>query len=127
VENSALLLQALEDEPEKVEALFAEATVENAFDSNTQTTRKYEGISYALDEFISSFLSGDTNSGYRGAYNTHLESIRAQNKRIDERIESMETYLEQREKTLSDGFMRMEEMQSKMNTQLQTLTNSFKK
>ena len=42
------------------------------------------------------------------------------------RIDDMERYLEQREKT-HDGFMRMEEMQSQLNTQLQTLQNSFKK
>ena len=91
------------------------------------TYRPYQGLSDGLDEFISAFLSGDPDSGYKGAYNTHIESIRSQNKRIDERIEDMERYLEQREKTLSDGFMRMEEMQSQLNTQLQTLQNSFKK
>ena len=98
-----------------------------AYDANTSSYRSYQGISNALDEFISAFLSGDENTGYRGAYNTHIESIRSQNKRIDERIEDMERYLEQREKTLSDGFMRMEEMQSQLNTQLQTLQNSFNK
>ena len=46
---------------------------------------------------------------------------------IDERIEDMNRYLEQREKALSTGFIRMEEMQSKINTQMQTLQNSFKK
>ena len=59
-----------------------------------------------------------------------LEAIVAyvrKNKRLDERIEDYESYIEQREKTLSEGFMRMEEMQSKLNTQLQTLQNSFKK
>ena len=127
VKNSALLTEALEDEPEKVQALFAEETVESAFDLNSNTNRKYEGISYAVDDFITSFLSGDSGSGYKGAYNTHIESIRSQNKRLDERIEDYESYIEQREKTLSEGFMRMEEMQSKLNTQLQTLQNSFKK
>ena len=121
VKNSALLTEALEDEPEKVQALFAEETVESAFDLNSNTNRKYEGISYAVDDFITSFLSGDSGSGYKGAYNTHIESIRSQNKRLDERIEDYESYIEQREKTLSEGFMRMEEMQSKLNTQLQTL------
>jgi flagellar capping protein FliD len=97
-----------------------------AFDLNSGTYRPYQGLSDGLDEFISAFLTGDEDSGYKGAYNTHIESIRSQNKRIDERIEDMERYLEQREKTLSDGFMRMEEMQSQLNTQLQTLQNSFK-
>jgi flagellar capping protein FliD len=97
-----------------------------AYDANTSSYRTYQGVASAIDEFISAFLSGDSDSGYKGAYNTHIESIRSQNKRIDERIEDMERYLEQREKTLSDGFMRMEEMQSQLNTQLQTLQNSFK-
>ena len=90
VKNSALLLQALEDEPEKVQALFAEETVDSAFDLNSNSNRKYEGLSYALDDFISSFLSGDSGTGYKGAYNTHVESIKSQNKRIDERIEDYE-------------------------------------
>ena len=166
VKNSALLLQELENNPEKVKALFADVQVEAtktaetadlvnnpktlnnndansptatnavagdtiansaAYDANTSSYRSYQGIASAIDEFISAFLSGDSDSGYKGAYNTHIESIRSQNKRIDERIEDMERYLEQREKTLSDGFMRMEEMQSQLNTQLQTLQNSFKK
>ena len=167
VKNSALLIQELEKNPDKVKALFSDARVEStktadaadilattpktltnndpnsptgtdavagdtiansaAFDANTSSYRSYQGISNAIDEFISAFLSGDSDSGYKGAYNTHIESIRSQNKRIDERIEDMERYLEQREKTLSDGFMRMEEMQSQLNTQLQTLQNSFKK
>ena len=66
-------------------------------------------------------------SNYKGTYTTHIESIKSQNKRLDKRIEDFERYLEQREKTLSEGFMRMEEMQSKLNTQLQTLQNSFNK
>ena len=67
VENSALLLQALNETPEKVEALFSEVTVENAFDQNTQTNRSYQGISYALDDFISNFLSrGMTGRGTKG-------------------------------------------------------------
>ena len=98
-----------------------------AYDLNSGSYRAYQGISDAVDEFISAFLSGDSDSGYKGAYNTHIESVRSQNKRIDDKIEDMERYLEQREKTLSDGFMRMEEMQSQLNTQLQTLQNSFSK
>ena len=105
-------------------SLFADET-ENAFDLNTNTTRKYEGISYALDDFISSFLTGDSGTGYKGAYTTHIESIKSQNERLDDRIEDLENYLEQREETLRAGFMRMEEMQSKINTQMQTLQSSF--
>ena len=126
IKNSALLLQELEQNPDKVKALFTQAAA-TVYDSNTKTTRSYQGVSQAVDEFVSAFLSGDSNSGYKGAYNTHIESVRSQNKRIDDKIEDMERYLEQREKTLSDGFMRMEEMQSQLNTQLQTLQNSFKK
>ena len=125
VENSAMLLQALEEQPEKVQALFAESPVQGAFDLNTNTERDYQGLSHAIDDFITSFLTGDQNSGYRGAYTTHIESIKSQNSRIDDRIEDLEAYLEQREETLRAGFMRMEEMQSKTNTQMQTLQNTF--
>ena len=126
IKNSALLIQELEENPDKVKALFTQATA-TAFDVNTQASRTYQGVSEAVDEFISAFLSGDSDSGYKGAYNTHIESVRSQNKRIDDKIEDLERYLEQRENTLSAGFMRMEEMQSQLNTQLQTLQNSFKK
>ncbi|MBT3635995.1 MAG: flagellar filament capping protein FliD [Opitutae bacterium] len=127
VENSALLLQALSENPEKVEALFSEATVENAFDENTQSSRPYQGISYALDDFISNFLSGDDGTGYKGAYQTHIDSVKSQNERIDDKIEQLERYLKSREDQLSAGFMKMEEMQSKLDTQLQTLQNSLPK
>jgi len=127
VENSALLLQALSENPEKVEALFSEATVENAFDENTQTSRSYQGISYALDDYISNFLSGDDGTGYKGAYQTHIDSMKSQNDRIDDKIEQLERYLKSREDQLSAGFMKMEEMQSKLDTQLQTLQNSLPK
>ena len=120
-----MLLQALEEEPEKVQAFFSEAPVEMAFDSNTNTQRKYQGLSYSVDDFITSFLTGDSDSGYKGAYNTHVDSIKSQNERLDDRIEDLEYYLEQREETLRAGFMRMEEMQSKINTQMQTLQSSF--
>ena len=101
VENSALLLQALNDTPEKVEALFSEVTVENAFDQNTQTNRSYQGISYALDDFISNFLSGDDGTGYKGAYQAHIDSVKTQNERIDDKIEQLERYLKSREDQLS--------------------------
>ena len=125
VKNSALLLQALEEEPEKVQAFFAETPVASAFDLNTNSDRKYGGLSYAVDDFITSFLTGDDATGYKGAYTTHVESIKSQNERLDDRIEDLESYLEQREETLRAGFMRMEEMQSKINTQMQTLQSSF--
>ena len=97
------------------------------YDELTQVDREFKGISHAVDEFISAFLEGNLTSNYKGTYTTHIESIKSQNKRLDKRIEDFERYLEQREKTLSEGFMRMEEMQSKLNTQLQTLQNSFNK
>jgi flagellar capping protein FliD len=127
VENSALLLQALADNPERVQALFSEAQVENAYDENTKTNRTYQGISYSLDDFISNFLSGDDGTGYKGAYQTHIDSVKSQNDRIDDKIEQLERYLKSREDQLSAGFMKMEEMQSKMDTQLQTLQNSLPK
>ena len=71
-----------------------------AYDLNSASYRSYQGLSDAIDEFISAFLSGDSDSGYKGAYNTHIESVRSQNKRIDDKIEDMERYLEQREKRL---------------------------
>ena len=123
--NSALLIQALEDQPDMVQSLFDQDKV-TRFDSLTKTDRPLQGISQGLDEFISTFLEGNLTSSYKGTYNTHIDSIKSQNKRLDQRIEDLERYLEQREATLSEGFMRMEEMQSKLNTQLQTLQSSFK-
>ena len=118
-------MTALLNDPDKVQALFAEATA-TADDKNTgKSNRQYQGLTYNLNDFLSNFLSGDSSSGYKGTYQAHTESIRAQNKRIDERIEDLERYLEQRENALTQGFIRMEEMQSKISTQMQTLTNSF--
>ena len=50
-----------------------------------------------------------------------------QNERIDDKIVNIDKYLEVQENQLSDGFMKMEEMQSKMDTQMQTLQNSLPK
>jgi flagellar capping protein FliD len=125
MKDSSKLTEELLDNPDKVQALFAEATA-TADDKNTgKSNRQYQGLTYNLNDFLSNFLSGDSDSGYKGTYQAHADSIRAQNKRIDERIEDLERYLEQRERALTQGFIRMEEMQSKISTQMQTLTNSF--
>ena len=78
-----------------------------------------EGIASSLDEYITNFLSGDSDLGYKGAYQTHIDSLKAQNERIDDKVESLNKYLESREKQLSDGFIKMEEMQSSMDGQMQ--------
>ena len=125
MKDSSKLTEELLNNPDKVKALFAEATA-TANDKNTGTTnRQYQGVTFDLNDFLGNFLSGDSDSGYKGTYQAHADSIRAQNKRIDQRIEDLERYLEQREKALTQGFIRMEEMQSKISSQMQTLTNSF--
>jgi flagellar capping protein FliD len=127
VKDSSLLLEELESNPERVFALFSESLVEDSYDSITQTNRDYQGITQSLNDYINNFLTGDGESGYKGAYQAFLDSIESQNKRIDEKIVNIDKYLESREKILSDGFMRMEEMQSKMDSQMQTLEGAFKK
>ena len=122
-ENSALLTQELTDNPNKVKALFSEEMpTAPVFDHNTGNDREYGGLSYFLSEFIENFIESDT-----GTYKTHVEGLQGQNDRLDEDIDDLERYLEQREETLARSFIRMEEMQSRMNTQLQTLQNSFQK
>ena len=125
IEDSSLLMEELENNPDRVFALFSEPLVEDAYDTITETNRNYEGITQSLNEYIGNFLSGDSETGYKGAYQTFLDSIENQNKRIDEKIINIDKYLESREKILSDGFMRMEEMQSKMDSQMQTLDGAF--
>jgi len=98
-----------------------------AYDNNKDSYRPYQGLTHSLNDFLSNFLSGDPDNDYQGAYKAHINSLQSQNKRIDDRIEDLDRYLEQREKALSQSFIRMEEMQSKLNTQMQTLTNSFAK
>ncbi|MFP6854538.1 MAG: flagellar filament capping protein FliD, partial [Opitutales bacterium] len=121
IENSALLAQELTDNPNKVKALFAEVKPGTAvYDHNTNQSREYGGITYFLNEFIDNFLESDA-----GTYKTHLESLQNQNDRLDTSIADMERYLIQRESTLSQNFIRMEEMQSRMNSQMQTLQSSF--
>jgi len=125
VTNASLLLEELDKNPEKVQALFAEVPVEDAYDSISKTNRSFEGITYTLNDYIDNFIEGDEDLGYKGAYQAFLDSIEGRNDRIDEKIESIDKYLESRERILSEGFMRMEEMQSKMDSQMQTLQNSF--
>jgi flagellar capping protein FliD len=125
VVNSSLLAEELEKNPERVQALFSETLVEDAYDSITETNRDYQGVTYALNDYIDNFLEGDTSTGYKGAYQAFLDTIESQNERIDEKIVNLDKYLESREKILSEGFMRMEEMQSKMDSQMQTLQNTF--
>lgn len=125
VKNSSLLIEELENNPERVFAFFSEALVEDAYDSITQTNRDYQGITHSLNDYIDNFLNGDTDTGYKGAYQSFIDSIESQNERIDDKIESLDKYLETREKILSEGFMRMEEMQSKMDSQMQTLEGAF--
>ena len=45
IENSSLLLTALQEQPERVQALFVEEKQEDIFDENMQTNRDFEGIS----------------------------------------------------------------------------------
>ena len=125
VVNSSLLAEELEKNPERVQALFSETLVEDAYDSITETNRDYQGVTYALNDYIDNFLEGDISTGYKGAYQAFLDTIESQNERIDEKIVNLDKYLESREKILSEGFMRMEEMQSKMDSQMQTLQNTF--
>ena len=127
VENSALLISMLEDDPVRVQALFAEEPEDDVYDENTQSNRGYEGISYGIQEFIENFLSGEDGTGRKGAYQTHIDSINSQNDRIDDKVEQLTRYLASREEQLSQSFMKMEEMQSKMDTQMQTLQNSLPK
>ena len=125
IEDSSLLMEELVNNPDRVFALFSEPLVEDSYDTITETNRNYEGITQSLNEYIGNFLSGDSETGYKGAYQAFLDSIDSQNKRIDEKIINIDKYLESREKILSDGFMRMEEMQSKMDSQMQTLEGAF--
>jgi len=125
VVDSSLLEEELEKNPERVQALFSEALVEDVYDSITETNRDYQGVTHALNDYISNFLEGDTSTGYKGAYQAFIDSIESQNERIDEKIVNIDKYLESREVILSEGFMRMEEMQSKMDSQMQTLQNTF--
>ena len=53
VKNSAMLLQALEEEPEKVQAFFAESPVESVFDLNTNWIGNTKVLA-VVDEFITS-------------------------------------------------------------------------
>lgn len=125
ITDSSLLEEALTENPEKVWALFSEEPVEDAYDTISQTNRSYQGITYSLDDFIENFINGDSSTGYKGTYNSFIERLERQNERIDEKMARLDSYLESRERILSEGFMRMEEMQSKMDTQMQTLENTF--
>ena len=125
VKDSSLLMEELENNADQVFALFSEPLVEDVYDSITQTNRDYQGITQTINDYINNFLTGDSETGYKGAYQAFLDSIESQNERIDEKIVNIDKYLESRERILSEGFMRMEEMQSKMDSQMQTLEGAF--
>ena len=125
IEDSNLLSEQINENPELVMAFFSEPPVEATYDTITQTERYYEGITFSLNDYIDNFLTGNDSTGYKGAYQSMIDSLDSQNERIDEKIVRLDKYLESRERILNEGFMRMEEMQSKMDTQMQTLQSTF--
>ena len=100
----------------RVQALFAEEPVDDVFDENTNQTEVIKAS--VMESRNSSRISYLVRMELEGKepHQTHIDSINSQNDRIDDKVEQLTRYLESREEQLSQSFMKMEEMQSKMDT-----------
>ena len=168
VKNSALLLQELEKNPEKVKALFSDARIEStktatasdllltptpqtlnnndpnnptgtnatvgdtiansaAYDANTSSYRSYQGFLMLWMNLSVLFLAVMKILVIEVLTILILKVFVVRTKELMKGLKIWNAILSREKKTLSDGFMRMEEMQSQLNTQLQTLQNSFNK
>ena len=85
VKDSSLLFEELENNPERVFALFSEPLTEDSYDSITQTNRDFQGITQSLNEYINNFLTGDSETGYKGHTKRFLTVSRVRMKELMKR------------------------------------------
>ena len=143
IQNDGDLSTALRDKGAIVKALFSEEITSAAdvgFERDGVTARNngvktYGGISNYLQGFIETFNDGHTNvTNYPGATTTDSDgtievatkSLQARNKRLDERIATLERQILAEEQRLTNSFIRMEEAQSQIQNQLASLQSNIK-
>jgi flagellar capping protein FliD len=87
------------------------------------------GLAYRVMEHISNFIEGSTpnpdDTESDGALTIQQQSLSDANDQLDKDIESLETVLASREQQLTNSFIRMEEVQSQIQSQQQMLDSSI--
>jgi flagellar hook-associated protein 2 len=104
LKDSAKLDAAIAAHGDEVRALFTKADT---------------GLAARLNEYVTRV------TGTSGTLATQMERIAKENKGIDEQNANMERHLAQQKSLLESSFIRMEEAQSKIQSQLAALTNAF--
>ncbi len=87
------------------------------------------GMAYRVKEFIENFTAGTTpdpdDTETEGTISIQTTALQDANDQLDEDIASLEQLLTQREQQMTNSFIRMEEMQSQLQGQMQMLQSSF--
>jgi flagellar hook-associated protein 2 len=104
IKDSSKLDAALSNNPNEVRTLFS---------------TKPDGFVARLDTYL------DQVTGTSGTIATQTATLTRQSKDIDEQIAAMERRITQQRELLTQNFIKMEEAQSRIQSQLQALTNAF--
>ena len=104
IHDQATFNNALAGQLDQVKTLFSDST---------------GGLAKRLDTFIGNITATD------GTLNTQIKTIEKENRSLDEQIAAIERRLTQQREALTASFIRMEEAQSSMNSQLQALNNAI--
>ncbi|MEZ5277737.1 MAG: flagellar filament capping protein FliD [Opitutaceae bacterium] len=104
IRDQATLDNALAGQLDLVKTLFSDST---------------GGLAKRLDTFIGNITATD------GTLDTQIKTIEKENRSLDEQIAAIERRLTQQREALTASFIRMEEAQSSMNSQLQALNNAI--
>jgi flagellar hook-associated protein 2 len=104
IKDSSKLDAALSNNPNEVRTLFS---------------TKPDGFVARLDTYL------DQVTGTSGTIATQTATLTRQSKDIDEQIAAMERRITQQRELLTQSFIKMEEAQSRIQSQLQALNNAF--
>jgi len=87
------------------------------------------GMSHRVSELIDNFISGATpdpdDTEAEGAITLQTNALQDANDQLDDDISNLQSLLEQREQQMVDSFIRMEEMQSQLQSQSKMLDSSI--
>ena len=87
------------------------------------------GMAYRVTEFVQNFTTGSTpdpdDTETDGTISIQTVALQDANDQLDDDIASLELLLASREQQMTNSFIRMEEMQSQLQGQMQMLQSSF--
>lgn len=104
IRDPAAFDNALAGQLDQIQSLFSDST---------------GGLAARLDTYIGNITATD------GTLDTQIKTIEKENRSLDEQIAAIERRLVQQREALTASFIRMEEAQSAMNSQLQALNNAI--